>query len=112
MGDFRDSFSQFANRAVQVERIDVLAQDGSYIFDQTAQGEQRRSSYCFAPQEPLVADIIAATLKDGAQLRVVFADAKGHETTPADLRAGQHVMTVREKPTGGWVIDPYLRTLK
>ena len=112
MGDFRDSFSQFANRAIQVERIDVLAEDGSYIFDQTAHGEERRSAYCFAPKEPLVADIIAATLKDGAQLRSVFTDAKGRENTLKDLCAGQHIMTVREKPQGGWVIDPHLRTFK
>lgn len=111
MADFRDTFSQFANRAVQVTRTNVLDEDGNYIFDKTASGEERRTSYCFTPEDPLVADILAATLASGAQLRVVFADAKGRETPLTNPRAGQHVMTVRESAQGGWVIDPRLRTL-
>ncbi len=110
MSDFRDHFQRcFANRAVSVERTFVLDANGDYIFDKTTDGEQRRTSFAFAQQEPTVADIIRSVHSCGAQLHTVFADAKGRVSTVRDPKSGQYAMTVREQAQGGWVIDPYLR---
>ena len=110
MADFTQEFSRFANRAIQVRTVFDLHEDGSFVFARNASGtEQRTSHHCFAPEDPLVADIITAAHASGAHLRVIFADAKGNENKLQGIVAGQYVMTVRESAQGGWVIDPHLK---